>query len=816
MCLFVRTLTPPARPLPRLLPPIALLLALCAGGAHAASVHGVFVGGDSRTPLEGVEVVLRHAADSTVAAHTMTGADGRFRVDSLRFDHYLLRASLVGYEPWRRADVTLSDAAPDLDLGRNALPVSPIAMKPVEVSTERATTIIAPDRNIYLSRDLPAASTGSATDVLRGVPELDVDVDGHVSLRGSPNVNIQFDGRVSPLSSHDLDHLLRSMPGNRIDRVEVVANPSAKYDPEGTAGIVNIVFKKDVGMGLSGSFTGTLGERYSTPSAHVAWQRGKVTAFGNFAGSRSHWDSQSDKLRQSFLTEPPTTYDANSNYTYGGNYGSVDASVDYALTKRATLYATVNGYLGSGDTQERQYNSLTDPSQADRSLSLLAFDDGWTARSPAFTVGMQHVVQGGRDERSIEYLESQTAGDSHYTGILQTFIPTGVDDQLTLLSGENNYHQHSLQIDDTHPLGRKGKVELGLRGLERITFNTSSTSVFPGSGAPPYSDGSAYEDRERFGSGYLTLGQSVGRLSIQLGARGETARRTFESISRDTRYEHDYTSLFPSANLAWESGPGRTLRATYSKRLERPDAAKMNPDIPVTDSLDIDYGNPYLDPQYTHSYSVDAGWSGSRGSLRLSPYYRHTIDAVEELTKVDSSGAAKTTFVNAASVKALGVSLTGSLRQANRLGGTMSLGLSREHHDASNVAAPLVQDAIVWSAMGNVVYRTWRRLDLQAYVRYSPKQVLVQGFSTANVRSSLGLRWKTNDKLTSALTVSDPFNIAHHADTIGDPTYTETTTTHTDVRGISASLTWSWGGKSPVEQERRQHSDTPVPSGPGQ
>jgi len=816
MKLFTRDLLPPARAFPRLLPPMALSLALCVGGAHAASVRGAFVGGDSKAPLEGVEVVLRRAADSTVAAHTVTGADGRFRVDSLRFDHYVLRASLVGYEPWRRSDVTLSETAPDMDLGRNALAVSPIAMKPVDVSTERATTILAPDRNIYLTRDLPGASTGSATDVLRGVPELDVDVDGHVSLRGSPSVNIQFDGRVSPLSDHDLDHLLRSMPGNRIDRVEVVANPSAKYDPEGTAGIVNIVFKKNIGLGLSGSFNGTLGERYSTPSAHVAWQRGKLTAFGSFAGARSQWESDADKVRQTFLTSPPTTYDSNSGYSYGDHYGSVDASVDYSLTPRTTLYGTMYGYLGTGGTHELDHNALTDSSQAEASRYLLAYDDVWNARSPSFTVGVQHVVQGGRDERSIEYLESASNGTSHYTGYLHTTIPAGVDDELTRLGGDNHYRQRSLQVDDTHPLGSKGKLELGFKGTERVTGNARALLILAGSGEPPITDISGYDDRERFASAYLTLGQSIGRFSSQLGARGETARRTFDATSLGTSYEHDYTSLFPSANLAWDFGTGRTLRATYSKRIERPESDMLNPDTPVTDSLDRDVGNPALAPQYTHSYSIDAGWSGARGSLRLSPYYRHTVDAWDHVTTVDASGAATTTWVNAASVRVLGASLTGSLRQANRLGGSMSLGLSREHHDASNVSEPFVQDVLTWSAMGNAIYRTWKTLDLQAYVRYSPKQVLAQGYSTADIRSTIGVRWKPNERFTGGLTVSDPFNVAHQTSSIGDPTYMETTSTHTDVRGVSGSLTWSWGGKAPVEQERRQHSEAPQPSSPGQ
>jgi len=172
--------------------------------------------------------------------------------------------------------------------------------------------------------------------------------------------------------------------------------------------------------------------------------------------------------------------------------------------------------------------------------------------------------------------------------------------------------------------------------------------------------------------------------------------------------------------------------------------------------------------------------------------------------------------VNATYVHVLGVSLTGSLRQANRLGGTMSLGLSREHNNASSLADPFDQDVLTWSAMGNATYRTTKTIDLQAYLRYSPKHVLAQGYETSNIRSTIGARWRPTAKLTGGLTVSDPFNVAHHSNAIGDPTYLETSTTRTDVRGVSCSLTWSWGGKAPEERQRRQHSDIPLPSSPGQ
>jgi outer membrane receptor protein involved in Fe transport len=800
---------------PRFLRFLALPVVLCASVAHAASVRGTFVGASQAVPLEGVEVVLRRAADSTVVAHTLTDANGRFRVDSLRFDHYLLRAALVGYQSWRRPDVILSEAAPDLDLGRNTLAVSPIAVKGVDVSTARATAIIEPDRNVYLTRDLPSANTGSATDVLRGVPELDVDLDGHVSLRGSPSVNVQFNGRVSPLSTHDLDHFLRQMPGNRIEKVEVIANPSAKYDPEGTAGIVNIVLKKNSDPGFSGSFTGALGERYSTPSAHVAWQQGKLSLFGTFSGARNHWAYDSSKLRQSYVTSPATLYASSADYLYEDHYATVDASVDYALTQRATLYGTASGYVGTGVTHEIDRFALTDSSQTETSRNVLADDVGWGARSPAFTMGLQHVVQGGRDERAIEYLESATNGDSHYVGYLQTLVPAGVDDALTRVAGDKDYHQRSLQIDDMHPIGKKGKVELGYKGAERVTTDADAMLVVQGSSSVATS-GSAFEDRERFQSAYLTLGQTVGRLSCQIGARGEMAQRTFDSRSTATSYDHDYTSLYPSANVAWDVGPGRTLRVTYSKRIERPGSDLLNPDVPVTDSLNIFKGNPYLSPQYTHSYSLDAGWTGSRGSLRLSPYYRNTLDAWDRITTVDAGGAATQTWVNATYVHVLGVSLTGSLRQANRLGGTMSLGLSREHNNASSLADPFDQDVLTWSAMGNATYRTTKTIDLQAYLRYSPKHVLAQGYETSNIRSTIGARWRPTAKLTGGLTVSDPFNVAHHSNAIGDPTYLETSTTRTDVRGVSCSLTWSWGGKAPEERQRRQHSDIPLPSSPGQ
>jgi outer membrane receptor for ferrienterochelin and colicin len=308
----------------------------------------------------------------------------------------------------------------------------------------------------------------------------------------------------------------------------------------------------------------------------------------------------------------------------------------------------------------------------------------------------------------------------------------------------------------------------------------------------------------------------LGRLSVQVGARGELADREFDARSTGQRYDHDYRSVFPSANVAWDLSKGRTLRFTYSKRIERPSSYFLNPDVPSTDSLNRYVGNPYLGPKFTHSWSVDASWTGSAGLLRLSPYFRDTYNNWDLVSHVDAGGASVGTWENASSVRTLGVSFTASLRQQGRLGGTVNVGVAREQHDASNLSASFLHVVVGWSANGNVTYKLAKTADLQGYLRYSPRRALAQGYSSAYVGSSLGVRWRPTDKVSAGLTFNDPFNLAHYSSSTGDPTYAQQTTQHNNQRSVSASLSWSWGGKPPEQKQRKQSSDQPGPeSTPG-
>ena len=786
-----------------------LTLLLTGTPASAGSVAGAFVEKGAGTPLVAVEVVLRRAADSTVVAHAATGADGRFRLDSLRLDRYLLRATLLGHEPFTRRDVVLTGGAADIDLGTNALAVLPIAVSGVNVSTARATAIVAPDRNIYLTKDLPGATSGNATDMLRAVPELDVDIDGHVSLRGSASVTVQFNGRAAPLKGEALATFLRQMPASRVERVEVMANPSAKFDPEGAAGIVNLVLKDDAGLGVSGSVNATAGNSWSGPGARVAWQQGKATLFGGVSGFFGRGNYGYEMARRDLLPGSTSAFSSVSGTDYRNGYGMFDSSIDYALTKRSTLYGTVNGYRSSNETDALSHVATEDSTGGPSSRYDRTETGSSDGNTVSYTLGLQHVVKQGTNERTVELLRSDTDWGSGSHGLQRTLVPSGVGDLLSRQSDASGDHQRSLEIDDTHPLGAKGKVETGYRGLERRSTDSSTLDFVAATGVgatPPGATGD-YELRERFHSGYVTLGGTFGRFSLQLGARGEVAHTTFDLRRTARHFDNDYRSLFPSANLAWDLGRGRSVRLSYSRRIERPAAYYLNPDVPSTDSLNRYAGNPHLGAKYTHSVSLEANWNGSRGLLRLSPYFRETTDNWDQVTRVDGAGVATSTWLNASSVRYLGASVTASLRQTGRLGGTASFSVYREHHDAGNLSREFRREATNALANGNVTLKTTKTLDLQGYLRYSPAQTLAQGRSSSFTYLTLGARQKFGEKVSASLWIRDPFSMARWSRSTGDSSYTQTSTNRNRLRGASATVTWTWG-KSPEQKPRRQSADS--------
>src|SRR5687768_3938568 len=222
-------------------------------GSGPGEIRGAVVDTASKSPVASASVAVWSKADSTLVAGAIVRADGMFRIDGLMPGTYYLKVTMLGYDTHTTSKLTITPAAPRVLAGNIALTRAAIALQQIDVNADR-TLVIAPDRNAYRARDIAPAAV-NATDVLESVPSVHVDADGKVSLRGNENVVVQINGRPTPIRGAQLASYLKQLPANTIERIEVIPNPSAKQDPEGMAGIVNIVMKQNVDLGRSGGLT---------------------------------------------------------------------------------------------------------------------------------------------------------------------------------------------------------------------------------------------------------------------------------------------------------------------------------------------------------------------------------------------------------------------------------------------------------------------------------------------------------------------------------------------------------------------------------
>src|SRR5438309_2486336 len=284
----------------------ALLLLLCltplsflsaqgnSGGAVAGDgeIRGRLVINGTSQPITGGSIGVRRDGDSAFTSGTRPDSDGSFRVEGLRFGRYSIRVRALGYTPLMRAGIVLSADHPIADLGALNLAAVATELASQQVTADRAEVVLAPDRNIYSTKNMTAASGGTAIDVLRNVPSVEVDASNNVSLRGNQNVVVQINGRPSPLKGDQLGNFLAQLPASTVKNVEVATNPSAKNDPEGTAGIINIVLNQEADLGLSGGLTmGTGSTGQANFSGNIGRQSGPLTLFLSYGAFYNHQQS---------------------------------------------------------------------------------------------------------------------------------------------------------------------------------------------------------------------------------------------------------------------------------------------------------------------------------------------------------------------------------------------------------------------------------------------------------------------------------------------------------------------------------------------
>jgi outer membrane cobalamin receptor len=797
---------------------VAILGAHTPASAQAATkptgeIRGHLVNAASNTPLPGITVDVTAAGAQATLGRATSAPDGAFRITALKPGRYHVHVRALGFAPYDNPSVLVASAS--VDLGTIKLATVALELQSVAVTEKRTDVQLAPDRNTYVVRDMPAAKGGTALDVLRTVPAVDVDIDNVVSLRGNSGVTVQINGRPSPLKPAQLGDFLAQLPADMVDKVEIVPNPSARDDPTGVAGIINIVLKEEVDAGTTGGVTlagSTTGQ--ANAGINFGYEHKALSLYGSYGFLRDRRPRGEALFRENDFLTPPTYLDELSTRLQARRIHTLTGSVGYKLTNHDDLSLDLLASTRHDDESSGiTYRAL------DASRSLAGLTDRLstgTNQENDFdgTLALKHAfAQKGHklsaEVRAVRHTEGGpsvvTAHDLSLAGATM-----GTTDQETAQNLERP-SESSIKVDYIRPLGAGIRVETGYKGAFDHFHTGLDTRVLDVASGAYVLDPTRTSDflyQQDVNAGYAMLTGQRGKLQFQGGLRAEHASTQFRVASVSTPFDNSYNSLFPSGLVAYNIDDATQVKLSYSARIRRPDDADQLDPIPhYQDPLNLSRGNPFLKPEHTSAFELGLQRSMGKSTLQVTPFFRRTFDAVRTLRTIDSAGVTTRTFANIATSDAYGADATLAV-SGTRLSGFVGSSAFRQVTNASNVAPDLSIRTFGWRARANGAYRVSSTVDVQALFTYQAAMTVEQGWNASRTQFNLAARQKLmQDQLSLTLRVIDPFNTSSERGTTTDPRFFQTSNRSRAVRGLLLSASWTFGKPDKANDKIDLNSD---------
>ncbi|MBA2707783.1 MAG: TonB-dependent receptor [Gemmatimonadaceae bacterium] len=787
--------------------------------AAIGEVRGTVTEGESSSPLSGASVAVRSKAGSALVAGAFVKPDGSFRVQGLGPGTYVVRVTSMGFGPKTTEEFTISPASAQVNVGSIKMSRVAVALQGVEVTAERAAVTIEPDRNSYRAKDVAATAT-NASDVLDAVPSVQVDGEGKVSLRGNENVAIQINGRPAPIRGPQLAAYLKQIPASIVERVEVVPTPSARYDPEGMAGIINLVLKQNADLGMSGGVTvgsATAEGRYNG-SGNVANQSGPWTLFSSYGFNSDDREivginnrERYDALRIPLLVTEQDILGQNGNV--GHNFNS---TVDYKLTDRDVLTNVLSLNLRNSTD-----NSVSAYTELNGSGSLLdRYDRIRDTDAKAFvldyTLALKRTIEPRKHEIASE-IRFNRAKDDDNTNLWRQSLAS----PSSRVESEDNdtdalTRQVIGQLDYTRTLALRTKLETGYKGTGRWLdrdYVVRKDALGDGNWlASNLSNDFSFDEQVQAAYGVLSHG--IGKLELQGGLRAEYASRDFTLKKSSESFPFSYASVFPSAVANYKFSEATQAKVAYSRRIRRPGTQELNPFPVFFDVQNLFLGNPKLNPEYTDAIELGLTRSGQLGTLQLSPFYRRTTDIIRvNINTADTYDGREVTsvsFQNLATSNSWGTDLNGQLRLGKKFSAFSSFNVFKMVTDGGSEST-LSSNAVTWSTRFNATAQVTPALTFQGSYFYRAPTKIERGEFASTQMANLSLRQKImDDKATVSLRVVDPFNTMGMKIKTGDDNIMQFTERKFGVRAAYLTFQYNFGQAPRIRQPRPE--DTQAPS----
>lgn len=693
-------------------------------------VYGTVKEAESGSAVPYAAVAVLSLRDSSLAGGGQTNEKGNFLIDELPPGRFILRITFVGFSNQFSAPFSINMQNAEVDAGVIRLQAQSQRLKEVEVSAERSEFINSIDRKVYNVEKNIVNTGGTVTDVLQNIPSVTVDMNGAVGLRGSENVTILIDGKPSGMLGGDRRAVLQQIPASAIEAIEVITNPSARYDADGMAGIINIRTKKDkmkglnanvsAGIGTNNKYNFTVGGNNRSP---------RVNLYSNY--TFRHETRTNNGFLDQFNYLPgraPYSYHSNTAETDRNNVHTGRFGADMYLNKYNTL--GVNASLTARDEQEPEqiFYVFKYPDQT-------VFNEYFTnnfGKENNFNYDINTDYKKTWEGSKREW--NSTAGFSTndrngFTSFDNSLFETG-NFHYQISDNRSVYKNVTIQSDLIQPVKSSGKFEAGIKSTNRNIHNDQKFFTL----SPTFS---GYEF-DRFRSDELRYNEQVAaaysmysgkwkKLDFNVGLRAEQTFISIESVQSAASIDRDYLSFFPSAFLKYTQQTNE-FQFNYSRRINRPDARALNPFADFSDSLNIRRGNPQLNPEFIHSLELSYAKTLKSFNLTTTLYYRHTDDLISRFRNVDPiTGIATLMQVNFSSSDNYGLEAIArySFEKAGSL--MASFNIYQNVINGSNVQPELQTDATQWTARLNANLRFGPKTSFQLTGNYIAPIITVNG-----------------------------------------------------------------------------------------
>jgi len=648
---------------------IAILIIIASTSIYAqprnikGTISGKVIDESSNLPLESATVQIINILGDELVDGGATDSKGEFQIPEIPAGTYNIKVSFIGYNTSVLKGIVVNRNNTSVNIGSIVLKMSSEETEEIEVTTEAPVMKMEFEKKVYELKQSMVSESGSAIDVLRNVPSVTVDNDGNISVRGSESIRILIDGKPSGLLGGDNTTILEQIPSNSIEKIEIINNPSAKYEAEGMVGILNIVLKKNVDLlGYNGNISVNAGtqDKYNTTFG-ISLRKKNFGISANYSFRSFRMTGTGDGLRYNFFNDTLYMLDQRDDDSRKRRSHFASLGFDYDINDKNNLNLGLNINFRNGKrgsyTIYDYYNTFNALVQSLDNRSS-EDDDGFNIEG---TLAHKLKFSNKNQELNTSVNYSMNNSEEIVDHLRQNFDINKNPSGNPLLSNDlfdEKYKFASFQSDYTHQVGENSKFETGVK-LDYQNINIESEyrnfDYNTQTWIPDLLKNDDYKYNQYVGAAYASYGMKIKDFGIQAGIRTEYTNTDFTLNISGENFKNDYIDFFPSLNLTQKIGNTNELGLNYSRRINRPRARFLNPFVDYSDPLNLRSGNPKLKPEYINAIELNHIKYFASTSITSSVFFRNASDKINRFSRIDTSGISYSTFENIAKENSYGV-----------------------------------------------------------------------------------------------------------------------------------------------------------------